>query len=120
MTFLSKHFHKLVAAALLCAAVATIIILYFEVPVVAVGKPALRVYSCPMHAEVRQKGLGTCPKCGMPLTLANQRQALAEDRCGDNGPSCCSQKRTGVIRLPPGHPPVPGLTTDDNKTEHPS
>jgi len=25
------------------------------------------VYSCPMHPEVRQQGLGACPKCGMDL-----------------------------------------------------
>ncbi|MGD9663153.1 MAG: heavy metal translocating P-type ATPase, partial [Porticoccaceae bacterium] len=24
-------------------------------------------YTCPMHPEVRQKGAGTCPKCGMAL-----------------------------------------------------
>ena len=26
-----------------------------------------RIYTCPMHPEVRQKGPGTCPKCGMAL-----------------------------------------------------
>ena len=25
------------------------------------------IYTCPMHPEVRQIGLGTCPKCGMAL-----------------------------------------------------
>jgi Cu+-exporting ATPase len=25
------------------------------------------IYTCPMHPEVRQKGAGTCPKCGMAL-----------------------------------------------------
>ena len=25
------------------------------------------IYTCPMHPEVRQKGPGTCPKCGMAL-----------------------------------------------------
>src|SRR5712664_447276 len=24
-------------------------------------------YTCPMHPEVRQKGHGSCPKCGMAL-----------------------------------------------------
>ena len=24
-------------------------------------------YTCPMHPEVRQKGPGSCPKCGMAL-----------------------------------------------------
>jgi Cu+-exporting ATPase len=32
------------------------------------GAPADdRIYTCPMHPEVRQKGPGTCPKCGMAL-----------------------------------------------------
>ena len=26
-----------------------------------------RIYTCPMHSEVRQRGPGTCPKCGMAL-----------------------------------------------------
>src|SRR5437870_433837 len=25
------------------------------------------IYTCPMHPEVRQRGPGTCPKCGMAL-----------------------------------------------------
>src|SRR5262245_1947540 len=25
------------------------------------------VYTCPMHPEVRQRGPGSCPKCGMAL-----------------------------------------------------
>src|SRR2546426_12389671 len=25
------------------------------------------IYTCPMHPEVRQKGPGSCPKCGMAL-----------------------------------------------------
>src|SRR5688572_9862471 len=26
-----------------------------------------REYTCPMHPEVRQVGMGSCPKCGMAL-----------------------------------------------------
>ena len=26
-----------------------------------------RMYTCPMHPEVRQREPGTCPKCGMEL-----------------------------------------------------
>src|SRR5436309_7695651 len=26
-----------------------------------------RIYTCPMHPEVRQRGPGNCPKCGMAL-----------------------------------------------------
>ncbi len=28
------------------------------------------IYTCPMHAEIRQDKPGDCPKCGMPLDLA--------------------------------------------------
>ena len=31
------------------------------------GEQDKRIYTCPMHAEVRQQGPGTCPKCGMTL-----------------------------------------------------
>ena len=33
------------------------------------NKPALKniVYTCPMHPEIQQNGLGNCPKCGMTL-----------------------------------------------------
>jgi len=30
---------------------------------------AVRLYTCPMHPEVRQPGPGACPKCGMALEL---------------------------------------------------
>ena len=30
------------------------------------GEPG-RIYTCPMHPEVRQEGPGSCPKCGMAL-----------------------------------------------------
>jgi P-type Cu+ transporter len=31
------------------------------------GSSDERTYTCPMHPEVRRKGPGTCPKCGMAL-----------------------------------------------------
>src|SRR5688500_14199116 len=41
---------------------------------VTAGKPPAaerarddRIYICPMHPEVRQRGPGSCPKCGMAL-----------------------------------------------------
>ena len=33
------------------------------------------IYICPMHPEVRQKGPGSCPKCGMAL------EPLISDDC---------------------------------------
>jgi Cu+-exporting ATPase len=43
-------------------------------PAVATNKSGGQVeYTCPMHPEVRQRGPGSCPKCGMALepTLGN-------------------------------------------------
>jgi len=36
-------------------------------PAAAAGATDERIYTCPMHPEVRQKGPGFCPKCGMAL-----------------------------------------------------
>ncbi len=35
-------------------------------------------YACPMHPEIRHRGPGTCPKCGMPLepVLPELEQAI--------------------------------------------
>src|SRR5438552_16623121 len=38
-----------------------------EQPTATQGAADDRIYTCPMHPEVRQKGPGTCPKCGMAL-----------------------------------------------------
>ncbi len=43
---------------------------YLETKPEASSKPALKEgsdYTCPMDPEIRQKGPGTCPKCGMAL-----------------------------------------------------
>ena len=36
-----------------------------------IGSAQGRIYTCPMHPEVRQEGPGTCPKCGMALEPLN-------------------------------------------------
>ncbi len=33
------------------------------------------LYTCPMHADVRQAGPGVCPKCGMALEIMNHTSA---------------------------------------------
>src|SRR5437867_4584902 len=41
------------------------------------------IYTCPMHPEVRQRGPGSCPKCGMalePLTPTADPEHNAELR----------------------------------------
>lgn len=39
--------------------------------------PEDQIYTCPMHPEIRQKGPGSCPKCGMALEPV--QPALAEE-----------------------------------------
>ena len=36
-------------------------------PAQAGAQSSEAIYTCPMHPEIRQKGPGTCPKCGMAL-----------------------------------------------------
>ncbi|MBU6475798.1 MAG: copper-translocating P-type ATPase [Alphaproteobacteria bacterium] len=36
-------------------------------PAAAIPLDETAIYTCPMHPEVRKKGPGTCPKCGMAL-----------------------------------------------------
>jgi len=41
------------------------------------------LYTCPMHPEVRQRGPGVCPKCGMalePVTIIREEEANPELR----------------------------------------
>ena len=44
------------------------------------GAADTRIYTCPMHPEVRQVGPGSCPKCGMALEPV-------EVSAGEEGPS---------------------------------
>jgi P-type Cu+ transporter len=37
------------------------------------------LYTCPMHPEVRQRGPGSCPKCGMALEPVNAAEATGEN-----------------------------------------
>jgi len=39
---------------------------------------AQKVYSCPMHPDVTSKSKGRCPKCGMDLRLAEQKEPTPE------------------------------------------
>src|ERR1022692_3304817 len=53
-----------------------------KVPVAAVSRTASTgqvEYTCPMHPEVRQRGPGNCPKCGMTLEPREATAATPED-----------------------------------------
>jgi P-type Cu+ transporter len=45
------------------------------------GPLEARIYTCPMHPEVRQTGPGSCPKCGM--ALEPEEISLEEDAAED-------------------------------------
>ena len=36
------------------------------------------IYTCPMHAEIKQPGPGSCPICGMTLVSAARAQVGAQ------------------------------------------
>ena len=42
------------------------------------GQSKQRIYSCPMHPEVKGKSKGKCPKCGMDLRRVDQKEVTAE------------------------------------------
>ena len=70
-------------------------------------KPAdERIYSCPMHPEVRQTGPGICPKCGMalePEIVASSAAAKIEYTCPMH-PQVVSDK--------PGFCPICGMALE--------
>lgn len=40
-------------------------------------------YICPMHSDVRQPGVGKCPRCGMALVPEGTRFALLRHMAGN-------------------------------------
>ena len=64
-----------------------------------------RIYTCPMHAEVRQNKPGSCPKCGMalePLTVAGP-QTKTEYTC---------PMHPEIVRDAPGSCPLCGMALE--------
>jgi NADH-quinone oxidoreductase subunit J len=48
------------------------------------GDEEKRIFTCPMHPEVRQQGPGTCPKCGMTLIPAQETTAATSQNGGQS------------------------------------
>lgn len=64
-----------------------------------------REYACPMHPEVRQKGPGNCPKCGMtlePISVAAPAQQI-EYVC---------PMHPEIVRSEPGSCPICGMALE--------
>jgi cytochrome oxidase Cu insertion factor (SCO1/SenC/PrrC family) len=51
-----------------------------------------RVYSCPMHPDVKSKKKGKCPKCHMDLRLVKPEEAAAETSVAQSEPAGAVQK----------------------------
>jgi hypothetical protein len=129
MNSISKHI-SLIGILLLTIFVGAAAGLYFDVPgrlqKLRSVSSAKQSYTCPMHPDVVSAKPGDCPKCGMALVTASQAKS-AHDQCGDkeqNHPGCCADKSATKaateLRLPPGHPPIPGWTTNGAPESEPA
>ena len=68
-----------------------------------------RIYTCPMHPEIRRPGPGSCPKCGMALEpIVESRPASANRR------SCPMHPQ--IIRDAPGSCPICGMALEPIRT----
>ncbi|MDP1989744.1 MAG: heavy metal translocating P-type ATPase [Syntrophales bacterium] len=70
----------------------------------AEGPAQGRVYTCPMHPEVKQEGPGTCPKCGMAL------EPLNPEPVGRTEYTCPMHPE--VVQDHPGHCPKCGMALE--------
>jgi P-type Cu+ transporter len=64
-----------------------------------------RIYTCPMHPEVRQRGPGNCPKCGMALEPVAPAPARPRTKW-----TCPMHPQ--IIRDEPGRCPICGMALE--------
>src|SRR2546427_6469397 len=62
-----------------------------------------RIYICPMHPEVRQRGPGNCPKCGMTLEPMVAARPRTEWTC---------PMHPQIVRDAPGSCPICGMALE--------
>lgn len=112
MKFIGKHI-PLIGILLLAVFIGAAAGLYFDVPARLQGAnkqvSASQPYTCPMHPEVVSHKPGSCPKCGMALTVASDdKGANVHAGCGapEQQHGCCPKPDTTKLTLPPGHPPI--------------
>ena len=63
-----------------------------------------RIYTCPMHPDVRQEGPGACPKCGMALEPAEPAAATRTEYTCPMHPE--------IVRDEPGSCPICGMALE--------
>lgn len=136
MNFLRKHIRliTLLAPTLLVGVAAGF---YFDMPAPRGKIPVYTLrstppptaakasYACPMHPEVVSDHADNCSKCGMALVPAGEAAAATGHSCethseksceahAEKASGCCAKDGAQAMQLPPGHPPVPGMTVGTN------
>ena len=71
----------------------------------APATPDDRTYTCPMHPEVRQRGPGSCPKCGMALEPVAPAPARPRTKW-----TCPMHPQ--IVRDEPGSCPICGMSLE--------
>jgi len=74
-------------------------------PTAPVTPTDTRIYTCPMHPEVRQIGPGNCPKCGMALEPIQQEQPKEKVEY------VCPM-HPQIVRDEPGNCPICGMALE--------
>jgi Cu+-exporting ATPase len=68
-----------------------------------------RIYTCPMHPEIRQEGPGACPKCGMALEPIHPEAASSRTEW-----TCPMHPE--IVRDKPGNCPICGMALEPRIT----
>jgi uncharacterized low-complexity protein len=111
MNFIGKHI-PLIGILLLTICVGAAAGLYLDLPARLQGtsksETANQQYTSPMHPDVVSDKPGNCAKCGMALVSTSEAKTGHGGCCADNS----ATESATELRLPPGHPPIPGWTTN--------